>query len=55
LFEYEETKKAKSADELKKGEKSGFVKDFNREDFLNAIHQKTFHCLMEYKINAFSG
>ena len=31
LFEYEQTKK---------GEKSGFVQDFNPETFLDKIHQK---------------
>ena len=27
-------------DELKKGEKSGFVKDFDRKNFLNGLHKK---------------
>lgn len=40
LFEYEETKKAELIKELKKGEKSGFVKDFNRQSFLKNLHQK---------------
>jgi len=40
LFEHEETKKAELIKELKKGEKSGFVRDFNREGFLNNLHQK---------------
>lgn len=40
MFEYEETKKSELIAELKKGEKSGFVKDFNRESFLNNLHQK---------------
>jgi len=40
LFEYEETKKAELIKELKKGEKSGFVKDFNRQNFLKNLHQK---------------
>lgn len=39
LFEYEETKKAELIKELKKGEQSGFVKDFNRDSFLKTIHQ----------------
>ena len=40
LFEYEESKKTELIKELKKGEKSGFVKDFNRADFLANIHKK---------------
>lgn len=40
MFEYEETKKAQLVIELKKGEKSGFVKDFNRKSFLKNLHQK---------------
>ncbi len=40
MFEHEETKKAELINELKKGEKSGFVKDFNRESFLKGLHQK---------------
>jgi antitoxin ParD1/3/4 len=40
MFEYEETKKTKLINELKKGEKSGFVKNFNRDTLLNNIHQK---------------
>lgn len=40
LFEQEETKKTELISELKKGEKSGFVKDFNRESFLNNLHEK---------------
>ena len=40
MFEYEETKKSELIKELKKGEKSGFVKNFNRETFLASIHQK---------------
>lgn len=40
VFEHEETKKAELIKELKKGEKSGFVKDFNKETFLNKLHQK---------------
>lgn len=40
MFEYEETKKIELIKELKKGEKSGFVKDFNRETFLDTLHQK---------------
>lgn len=40
MFEHEETKKTELIKELKKGEKSGFVKNFNRETFLETIHQK---------------
>lgn len=40
LFEYEESKKAELIKELKKGEKSGFVKDFNRTTFLQNLHRK---------------
>ena len=40
MFEHEETKKAELINELKKGEKSGLVKNFNRETFLNNLHKK---------------
>lgn len=40
MFEHEETKKSELIKELKKGEKSGFVKNFNKETFLKQIHQK---------------
>jgi len=40
MFEHEEAKKTELINELKKGEKSGFVEDFNRESFLNILHQK---------------
>lgn len=40
MFEFEESKKAELINELKKGEKSGFVKEFNREKFLKELHQK---------------
>jgi len=40
MFEQEETKKEELLKELKKGEKSGFVKDFNRESFLTKLHKK---------------
>ena len=39
-FEYEEIKKSKLIKELKKGEKSGFSLDFNREDFKQNLHRK---------------
>lgn len=40
MFEYEETKKTQLVNELKKGEKSGFVEKFKRESFLNGLHKK---------------
>ena len=40
VFEHEETKKAKLVRELRKGEKSGFVRDFDKEAFLKKLHQK---------------
>jgi antitoxin ParD1/3/4 len=40
LFEYEQSKKDELIKELKKGEKSGFVKDFDRAVFLENIHEK---------------
>jgi len=40
LFEYEQSKKSELIKELKKGEKSGFVKDFDRAIFLEKIHEK---------------
>lgn len=40
MFEYEESKKSELINELKKGEKSGFIEDFNREEFLRNLHQK---------------
>lgn len=40
MFEYEESKKTELIKELKKGEKSGFVKNFNRDTFLDNLHQK---------------
>ena len=40
MFEHEETKKTELIKELKKGEKSGFVKEFNKDAFLNKLHQK---------------
>jgi antitoxin ParD1/3/4 len=39
LFEQEETKKADLINELIKGEKSGFVKDFNRDTFFQNIKE----------------
>ncbi len=40
LFEQEETKKTELINELKKGEKSGAVKHFDRKKFLNGLHEK---------------
>ena len=40
LFEQEENKKTELIKELKKGEKSGYVKDFNRDSFLADLHKK---------------
>ena len=40
MFEHEETKKDELIKELIKGEKSGFVKDFDRNKFLKNIHDK---------------
>ena len=40
MFEYEESKKSELINELKKGEKSGFVENFDRKKFLDELHQK---------------
>ena len=40
LFEYEEIKKSELIKELQKGENSGFIEKFDRENFLNNIHEK---------------
>ena len=40
MFEHEEAKKTELVKELKKGEESGFVKDFNRDSLLKSLHQK---------------
>lgn len=40
LFEHEEIKKVELINELKKGEKSGFVKNFDKDSFLKTLHQK---------------
>ncbi|MGN7812793.1 MULTISPECIES: type II toxin-antitoxin system ParD family antitoxin [Flavobacterium] len=40
MFEEEESKKSELIKELKKGEKSGFVKDFDRASFLNNLDKK---------------
>jgi antitoxin ParD1/3/4 len=40
LFEQEEIKKMELIKALKKGENSGFMEDFNKDQFLNSIHNK---------------
>ncbi len=40
MFENEETKKTELIKELKKGEKSGFVENFDRNRLLKNLHQK---------------
>jgi len=40
MFEFEETKKSELISELKKGERSGFVENFDRELFLSDIHRE---------------
>lgn len=40
MFEYEESKKTELIKELKKGEQSGFIENFNREKLLKSLHQK---------------
>jgi len=40
LFEQEESKKKELISELKKGEKSGFDQNFDRNIFLNNLHDK---------------
>ncbi|WP_289664001.1 type II toxin-antitoxin system ParD family antitoxin [Flavobacterium panacagri] len=40
MFEEEQTKSEELIKELKKGEKSGFVKDFDRESFIKNLHEK---------------
>ena len=40
MFEHEESKKTELIKELKKGENSGFIKDFDRISFLKNLHQK---------------
>lgn len=39
MFEHEESKKAELIKELKKGEKSGFVENFDRKELLKKLHQ----------------
>jgi antitoxin ParD1/3/4 len=40
LFEQEENKKSELIEELKKGEKSGFVSKFDRKKFMKTLHSK---------------
>lgn len=40
LFEEEENRKGELITELKKGEKSGSVKNFDKEKFLKKLHTK---------------
>ena len=40
MFEHEESKRTELIKELKKGEKSGFVKNFDRKELLKNLHQK---------------
>ena len=40
MFEQEENKKIELIKELKKGERSGFVKNFDRKKFLKALNDK---------------
>ena len=40
MFEYQESKKTELIKALKKGEKSGFVKNFDRNELLNNLHKK---------------
>lgn len=39
-FEEEENLKKEISKELEKGEKSGFVKNFDRNKFINSLHKK---------------
>lgn len=40
LFEQEESKKNELIKELKRGEKSGFVKEFDRKKIMKNLHDK---------------
>ena len=40
LFEQEENQKNEFTKELKKGEKSGFVKKIDRQEFIKNLHSK---------------
>ena len=40
MFEYEESKRTELVEELKAGEESGFVENFQPREFLKTLHQK---------------
>jgi antitoxin ParD1/3/4 len=40
MFEHEESKKTELIKELKKGEKSGFVKNLDKKELLKSFHKK---------------
>lgn len=40
MFEHEESKKTELIKKLKKGEKSGFVENFDRKELLNSLHNR---------------
>lgn len=40
MFQHEETKRIELIKELKKGEKSGFIENFDRNEFLNTLQKK---------------
>lgn len=40
LFEFEETKRESLVKALKKGERSGFIEDFDQDEFLKGLHRK---------------
>ena len=40
MFEHSEIKKTELINELKKGEESGFTERFDRQDFLDNLHQQ---------------
>ena len=40
MFEHEESKKTELVKELKKGERSGFVEKFDRNERLKGLHEK---------------
>ena len=40
LFEQEEKKKGELVKELVKGEKSGFIQDFDKKEFIKSLHTK---------------
>ena len=40
MFEHEESKRTELIKEIKKGEKSGFIENFDREELLTRLHSK---------------